>query len=217
MTSKASKQPVIVSWSGGKDAAFTLHTLARSVTHQPVALCSFVDPETGLAGRQHTSVDTLQAQALALDLPLFVIDMPTVTSNQDYVSRWKHGWNDMLHTMNLPNHQTPHMAFGDIHLADIKTWRDTQAASLGIQAIFPLFERHKTDPNDLLNDMLRTITAHIHWVDNTRLPKHFCGHAWDDRFIAQRPQHIDPFGEDGSFHTTVEPASLQPFRKFVIH
>lgn len=210
MTCKTSKQPVIVSWSGGKDAAFTLHTLAHSVTHQPVALCSFVDPATGMAGRQHVPVETLKAQAVALHLPLFVIDMPTVISNQDYVARWKDGWQAMRHSLAVPEHTQPLMAFGDIHLADIKQWRETQAATLGIQTTFPLFDRHQHDPDGLLDDMLNTLTAHIHWVDDTRLPKHFCGMPWDKTFTAQRPKHVDPWGEDGSFHTTVNPASLKP-------
>src|SRR5690606_33867791 len=93
------------------------------------------------------------------------------------------------------------IAFGDLLLADIRTWREALCARLGWRALFPLFGRETAA---VARDMLAGgLEAALCCVDTQQLDGRFAGRAFDARFLANLPAAVDPCGEHGEFHTCV--------------
>ena len=80
--------PVLLAWSGGKDAAWTLHVLRLGGEVEVVGLLSTITREYGRASMQGVHVDVLQAQADAAGLPLRLSWIPPDCDNATYVQRF---------------------------------------------------------------------------------------------------------------------------------
>ncbi len=93
------------------------------------------------------------------------------------------------------------IAFGDLFLADLRSWREAQLGRLGMTAHFPIWGL----PTDsLATDLIaRGFRAVVTAVDLTRLPASFAGRAYDAELLADLPCDVDPCGENGEFHTFV--------------
>jgi uncharacterized protein (TIGR00290 family) len=93
------------------------------------------------------------------------------------------------------------VAFGDLFLADVRQYRETQLAQVGMQALFPLWAR---DTRELFQHLVRSgFRAVVTCVDTQALPAAFCGREIDERFLADLPAGVDPCGENGEFHSFV--------------
>jgi len=93
------------------------------------------------------------------------------------------------------------MAFGDLYLEDIRSYRENALAGTGIAPIFPLW---LIPTRQLIGDMLAAgVTAHITCVDPNKLPARFAGRQLSTDLLAELPDSIDPCGENGEFHTCV--------------
>ena len=67
--------------------------------------------------------------------------------------------------------------------------------------MFPLWGR-RTDR--LAHDILAAgVRAVLTCVDPNLLPSEFSGRAFDETLLADLPDHVDPCGERGEFHTFV--------------
>jgi diphthamide synthase (EF-2-diphthine--ammonia ligase) len=93
------------------------------------------------------------------------------------------------------------VVFGDLFLADIRAYREAQMAALGMEAVFPLWNR----PTDgLAREMIAAgLSARLVAVDTARLDASFAGRAFDAALLADLPRDVDPCGERGEFHTAV--------------
>jgi diphthamide synthase (EF-2-diphthine--ammonia ligase) len=108
-------------------------------------------------------------------------------------------------------HGVAAMAFGDLFLADIRAYRERQLAGTGIAPLFPLWEQ---DTRVLAHEMIGGgLVAHVTCVDPRRLDGTFAGRIFDQAFLADLPDGIDPCGENGEFHTFVSAGPM--FRKVV--
>ncbi len=137
----------------------------------------------------------LEAQALAAGLPLHVIEIPYPCPNADY-ERIMGGFVERAKAEGVTA-----MAFGDLFLADIRAYRETQLAGSGITPIFPLWER---STHDLARDLIAGgLLAHVTCVDPAKLDRSFAGRTFDAAFLADLPPAVDPCGENGEFHTFV--------------
>jgi uncharacterized protein (TIGR00290 family) len=193
----AARTPVLLAWSGGKDAAWTLHVLRQRDDIEVVGLLTTITREYNRASMQGIRRDVLQAQAGAARLPLLEAPIPARCGNDDYeramaaaleaaASRW-------------PGLRT--MAFGDLFLADIRAWRERALARAGWQLLTPLFG---SDTAALARRMVEAgLRAHVCCVDTRQLDARFAGHAFDAALLAALPPAVDPCGENGEFHTCV--------------
>ena len=94
-----------------------------------------------------------------------------------------------------------HIAFGDLFLPDIRTWRESLCASQGWTPLFPLFGN---DTAQLAREMIDGgLRAHLCCVDTTQLDAEFAGRAFDAQLLDALPADVDPCGEHGEFHTCV--------------
>ena len=91
--------------------------------------------------------------------------------------------------------------YGDLFLEDIKQWRAKFHAPLGMECIYPLW---KIDTAELAQRFIQNgYEAIVVCVDTKRLGIEFAGRRYDQSFLDDLPEGIDPCGENGEFHTFV--------------
>lgn len=189
--------PMLLSWSGGKDAAWTLHALRQRHDVEVVGLLTTITEEDERIAMQGIRVEVLHAQSRAAALPVIEARMPRGGDNTRYETVFAEALRRALtHWPALRD-----IAFGDLFLEDIRIWRDAQCARLGWNAHYPLFG---ADTAQLARDMLTGgLRAHVCCVDTTQLDPSFAGRAFDARLLDELPAGVDPCGERGEFHTCV--------------
>ena len=186
---------MVSSWSGGKDSSLALAALRASREFEPVALLTSVTRDYDRISIHGVRRSLLLAQAEALALPLFEIGVGAGGTNDEYEQAFAAGVAEMRRA--LPD--VRHMAFGDLHLADVRAYRERLIASLGIEGVFPLWG---TDTRALAQRFVRDgYDARLVCVDTTQLDASFCGRSFDDVLLAELPPSVDPCGEGGEFHT----------------
>jgi len=72
----STRRPVLLAWSGGKDAAWTLHRLRQQAGVEVVGLLTTVDATTGHVAVHHIRRELLPAQAALPGLPLIEAPLP---------------------------------------------------------------------------------------------------------------------------------------------
>ena len=89
--------------------------------------------------------------------------------------------------------------FGDIFLEDLRIYRETNLAKVGLKALFPLWKKDTTVLiNTFLEKKFRTITC---CVNDAFLGKEDVGVEIDQHFISGLPEIVDPCGENGEYHS----------------
>jgi uncharacterized protein (TIGR00290 family) len=195
--------PALLSWSGGKDCCMALSAMQRRGT-QVRALLTTVTSGLGRTGMHRVRPELIRRQAVSLGLPLLEIAVPERPSNAVYEAALA----DAVAPFRREGVET--IAFGDLHLADIRAYRDALAMRLGMTASYPVWGR---DPATLIREFLDAgYRAVVVCVDAGRLPAEFAGREVDGRFLADLPAGVDPCGENGEFHTFVYggPAFARP-------
>ncbi|MDH5824616.1 ATP-binding protein [Luteimonas sp. RD2P54] len=189
---------VLLSWSGGKDSAWTLQQLRRRDDLEVTGLLTTITEGYGRASMQGVRVEVLRAQAEAAGLPLLEAEIPKECDNTAYqavfaaaLERARARWPGL-----------ERIAFGDLFLADIRAWREALCARLGWTALFPLFG---ADTATLARAMIAAgLRTHLCCVDTRQLDAGFAGHAFDASLLDALPAGVDPCGENGEFHSCVE-------------
>lgn len=93
------------------------------------------------------------------------------------------------------------VAFGDLFLPDIRSYRDTQLKPTGLERMFPLWELPTaTLARDMITGGLR---AKLACVDTKQLPESSAGREFDAVLLRDLPPDVAPCGERGEFHTCV--------------
>ena len=184
-------EPVLISWSGGKDSAFLLHELRTSGELEPVGLLTTFT-EDGRSGGHRVRRELIERQAAEAGLPLHPILLPEAPSNAVYEAAMAEA---------LRGLRIGRVAFGDINLISIRDYRKRQMAALGMEAVFPLWGR---DTAVFAREVLRLgFEATVVCVDTERLDAAFAGRRYDEALLRDLPPEVDPCGENGELHTFV--------------
>ena len=137
----------------------------------------------------------VEAQAAAVGLPLFAVELPWPCSNEEYESRMAEACRAAV------GDGFEAVAFGDLFLRDVRDYRERKLAGSGLEPLFPLWEM---PTGELARDMIRGgLRARITCVDKKALDARFAGREFDLALLADLPPHADPCGENGEFHTFV--------------
>lgn len=189
--------PALLSWSGGKDAAWALHMLRQRGEFDVVGLVTTITDGYERVSMQGIRVEVLHAQAAAAGLPVIEARIPPHADNAMYESSF-------AAALGRARERWPgisRIAFGDLFLADIKSWREALCARLGWSPLFPLFG---SDTARLARGMIDGgLRANICCADTTQLDAGFAGRAFDQALLQELPSNVDPCGEHGEFHTCV--------------
>lgn len=187
----------LLSWSGGKDAAWALHALRQSDGVDVVGLVTTITEGYERVAMQGIRVEVLHAQAEAAGLPVIEARMPQRASNDIYEQVFA----DALQRSRERWPGIEHIAFGDLFLADIRAYREALCARLGWTPLFPVFG---ADTTQLAREMIEGgLRAHVCCVDTQQLDAAFSGRAFDAGLLRALPSDVDPCGENGEFHTCV--------------
>ena len=189
--------PMLLSWSGGKDAAWALHVLQQRQDCEVVGLVTTVTEGFERVAMQGIRIEVLEAQARAVGFPVIQARMPQRADNATYEAVFA----SALERARLRWPGLRDIAFGDLFLADIKAYRDALCSRQGWTAHYPLFG---SDTATLAREMIAGgLRAHVCCVDTTQLDARFTGNAFDAALLDALPSSVDPCGERGEFHTCV--------------
>lgn len=192
----AEQRRVVVSWSGGKDAAWALHELRRDSLVEVVGLLTTVNAAFDRVAMHGVRVELLRAQAAAAGLPLHEIALPWPCSNEVYEAAMARAIAS-IHEAWRPTH----VAFGDLFLEDVRAYREERMRGTGLEPLFPLWLR---PTRELAGTMLAAgMRTRIVCLDPKALPRELAGRLLDRELLDALPAEVDPCGERGEFHTFV--------------
>lgn len=183
-----------VSWSSGKDSAFALYEAQRSGIGIAGVLTTINETYDRVAmhGVRSTLLDR---QISALGVPAIRVAIPSPCPNEIYEARME----DVCAAIKAQG--VRHIVFGDLFLEDIRAYRIEKLGAVGIEPIFPLWQR---DTENLAREMISTgLVAYIACLDPRKLAPGFAGRRFDETFLRELPASVDPCGENGEFHTVV--------------
>jgi uncharacterized protein (TIGR00290 family) len=185
----------IVSWSTGKDSAWSLYQLKCSTEWDVVGLFSTVNHAYRRVAMHAVPVPLLRAQADSIGLPLEELNIPNPCSDEQY-GEVMSGFLSEARAKGIEA-----VAFGDLFLEDVRRYREEKMQSCGIRPIFPLWGI----PTDrlALEIIEQGFRMFVTCVDPQRVPKELAGREYDRDFLTELPPDADPCGENGEFHTFV--------------
>ena len=198
--------PALLSWSGGKDAAWALHMLRQRGELEVVGLVTTVTEGFERISMQGIRVDVMELQAQATGLPVLQARIPQACDNATYEAAFA----STLENARVRWPGLRDIAFGDLFLADIRAYRAQRLAAVGWELLTPLFD---ADTAALARQMRAGgLRAHLCCVDPRQLDARMAGRAFDESLLRELPAGIDPCGENGEFHTCVSagPRFTQP-------
>jgi uncharacterized protein (TIGR00290 family) len=139
--------------------------------------------------------ELLRQQAQSIGLPLHEVRIPQQCTNPIYEARMEEALR--LHY----ERGVRKVAFGDIFLEDLRSYREKNIARMGMTALFPIWKR---DTRELIQffhaQRFRSVAA---CIDGKVLDRRFAGRELDQAFFKELPPEVDPCGENGEFHTFI--------------
>jgi uncharacterized protein (TIGR00290 family) len=187
------KKRVLVSWSSGKDSAWVLHVLKQDPSVEVGALLTTMNDEFDRVAMHAVRRRLLEDQAAAAGVPLWTVPLPWPCSNEIYESRMRDA------VARAVGEGLTHVAFGDLFLEDVRTYREEKLAGSGLAPLFPIWG---IPTDELANRMIGSgLRAVLTCVNPQRLNRAFAGRQFDRALLDDLPAGIDPCGERGEFHS----------------
>ena len=185
----------LVSWSSGKDSAWTVHVLRQRGDVEIAGLLTTINEAAQRVAMHAVRVDVLKAQADALGLPLWQIPIPSPCPNDVYERAMAAA------VQRAVAEGFTQIAFGDLFLEDIRRYREERLAGTGLAPLFPLFGAD-TDTPALAREMIAAgVRARITCLNPKVLDRSFAGREFDRALLTDLPPGVDPCAERGEFHT----------------
>ncbi len=186
------KPKAIFSWSGGKDSAYCLHKVLSEGLFDVKYLLTTVNHNFKRVSMHGVREELLDAQADAIGIPLIKVWVKEGTNDE-----YEQQMSEVL--IRAKAQGIEHVIFGDIFLADLRTYRENNLAKVDMTAVFPLWQR---DTAALIADFIaqgfKTVTC---CVNDGYLNEGWVGREIDAAFVAQLPAGVDACGENGEYHT----------------
>jgi len=190
-------EPIVLSWSGGKDSALTLDALRRDASVEVVALLTTVTTGYDRISIHGVRRSLLYAQTASVGLPVYEVVLEPKSSNELYDAAVAHALADVRRR----HPDVRRIAYGDLFLEDVRRYREERLTPLGFEGLFPLWG---LPTNVLARDFVdRGFEARLVCVDTTQLDASFAGRVFDHALLDELPTSVDPCGERGEFHTFV--------------
>jgi uncharacterized protein (TIGR00290 family) len=189
------RKRIALSWSSGKDSAWSLHLLRQDPDVEVVALITSFNSAADRVAMHAVRRELVMRQAEATGLPLWAVELPWPCPNGTYEEQMRE-----LHARAVAEGLAG-IAYGDLYLRDIRDYREKQLAGTGLEPFFPLWD---LPTRELAEEMIAGgIRAKLTCVDPARLDRGFAGREFDRALLGDLPSRIDPCGENGEFHTFV--------------
>ena len=188
-------KPTLLSWSSGKDSAWSLHLLRQQGEYEIVGLLTTFNRAADRVAMHGVRRNLVRAQADAASIPLWEVDLPWPCANEDYESVMKETSRKAIAS------GIECVAFGDLFLTDIREYREKQMRDTGLRPIFPVWGI----PTRLLAEEMMSsgLRAKLTCIDTKQLNREFAGREFDAQLLSELPVSADPCGENGEFHSFV--------------
>lgn len=187
---------VVLSWSSGKDSAWTLFQLQQDKNIELVGLLTTINSEFNRVAMHAVREELLDAQAAAAELTLFKVPLPWPCTNHDYESAIKSQFRHLK-----DEYKVTHIAYGDLFLEDVRQYRIDLMQDTGLIPLFPIWG---INTMSLANEMIANgLSAVLTCIDPKQLSTEYAGHEFNAAFLSKLEGDVDPCGENGEFHTFV--------------
>jgi uncharacterized protein (TIGR00290 family) len=184
-----------VCWSGGKDSCLALERVLACADLRVESLLTTVTADFDRISMHGVRRELLEEQADALRLPLRQVLISKGATNDEYEAKI----GEALAQYRARGIEM--VVFGDLFLADIRTYRDRLLAKHGMRGLYPLWGLNTAE---LIRDFIeRGYRAALVCIDPRKLAPTFAGRMIDHALLADMPANVDPCGENGEFHTFV--------------
>lgn len=192
------KKKAVFNWSGGKDSALALQKTLQENEFEVVSLLTTIQEETLTSSIHAIPLNLLIKQAESIGIPLY-----SVSLSKDKKS-YEEGMTEAVN--HFKNLGVFHFIFGDIFLADVKSFRESKLNPLGIEVVEPLWGKTS---EEVIQDFLKSgIKTKVIVTQADKLDKTFIGRDIDSDFVNLLPKGIDLCGENGEYHTFVYDGKL---------
>jgi len=182
-----------MSWSSGKDSAWALHKLQQDPEIDLAGLFCTVNKVFNRVTMHAVRIELLREQADSIGLPLEMIEIPYPCTNDEY-EKCMVPFIEKAKKANIES-----FGFGDMFLEDIRAYREEKLKGTGIVPIFPVWG---VSTDKISREMVYSgLKAVITCIDPKQIPKEFAGREYDESFLDDIPEDVDPCGEKGEFHT----------------
>ncbi len=182
-----------LAWSSGKDSLWALHLARQSAELAIVGLLATITDPYRRVSMHGVRESLVEAQAAALGLPLHVVRIPSPCSHDEYQARMARAMEEARRS------GVTHVVFGDVHLGDVRAYREERLARVNMEAAFPLWGK---DTRALAEEIIAGgVRAVVTCLDPRKTPRELAGRAFDHDFLGELPEGVDPCGENGEFHT----------------
>lgn len=192
---ESSMKRILLSWSSGKDSAWSLHVLRQRRECEVVGLLTTFNESANRVAMHAVRRVLVEQQAAAAGIPLWAVLLPWPCSNEQY---------ELLMAQTCAKavaEGIEGIAFGDLFLEDVRAYRERQMKGTGLEPIFPVWG---LPTRDLAEQMIAAgLQAKLTCIDTTKLAASFAGHEFDEAFLSSLPEGVDPCGERGEFHSFV--------------
>lgn len=184
---------IVLFWSAGKDSAIALHRLKQNPEFEILGLVCTLNSDFKRISMHGIAENTLDKQVEELEFPLFKMWVPDQPDNSSYEEVFLTTCSYLLE-MGVDT-----LAFGDIFLEDLRKYRENLASKAGLKTYFPLWKNSASDLEKEFSDGgFEAITC---CVQSNKLGKDWIGKQLNSDFFSRLPKDVDPFGENGEYHT----------------
>lgn len=185
--------PVLFNWSTGKDSSIALYEILNDERYTVAALLTTITREYKRVSMHGIREELVRRQAEAFGIPLKVICISVDADNDEYEQEMS----DVLAACRKEGIFS--VVSGDIYLEEVRQYRIEKLASAGMDALFPVWGRPSEEIAQQFIDL--GFRAVVTCVDTLMLDGEFSGREFDENFIRDLPDDVDPCGENGEFHT----------------
>ena len=180
-----------MAYSCGKDSTLALHHMIAQ-GNDPVALITMVNEAEERSFFHGADLQMLQAYSKALNIPILITP---ATGDTYHLEMEK----SLRKAVSLGAEIA---CFGDIDLEGNRAWSEERCKNAGIQAVFPLWQKNRTENvYELIGLGYQCL---IKSINHTLLPREVLGRILDAETIdLMKRCGIDVCGENGEYHTLV--------------
>jgi uncharacterized protein (TIGR00290 family) len=183
----------LISWSSGKDSAWALHILRQDPNIEIVDLFCTVNKVFDRVTMHGVRSDLLKQQAESVGLPLDIIEIPYPCNNDEYIAIMK------AFIMKAKEKKIECFAFGDLFLENVRRYREALLEGTGITPLFPIWGiSTKMLSQQMVSNGLK---AMITCINAEQFSQKYAGREYNQSFLKDIPNSIDPCGENGEFHS----------------
>lgn len=186
------KEPIVMSWSGGKDSSLALYYILQENKYEVKYLLTNIYEPNKRVSMHGVPESLIDLQADSIDIPLKKMYIKE-SSHEEYNLKMK----EIL--LQFKSEGINKVAFGDIFLEDLRQYREEKLAEVEINGVFPLWKIDtKTLAEKFINKGFKT---HICSIDASKVPDNLLGIDFSQDFLDKLPKNVDCCGENGEFHS----------------